>query len=258
MTYLKGVPLSRAKEEMERRGVDPDGPEAKLFGRKLLAALTFVFGRSILETGFFHADPHPGNIFVLDDGNIGLIDFGQVKQISKNSRVTLAKVMIALDQRRKNGADLADYNQTDIDTVARLSLDLGVTLKEGAPMEAAAAVGMWLFDGSVEELPGGYDKGELSPNSPVKELNAFPPELVLVGRATVLIKGLSARLNIPWSLASEWAPIAERVINKSDNLPVKLFRSVKVSGTKKKTKHMPTCHAGSAAHPHSYTRLLTN
>ena len=59
------------------------------------------------------------------------------------------------------------------------------------------------------------------------QLNYFPPELVLVGRATVLIKGLSARLNIPWSLASEWAPIAERVIAQSENLPVKLFRSVK-------------------------------
>jgi aarF domain-containing kinase len=45
---------------MLKKGVDPDGPEAKLFGRKLLTALTEVFGRNILETGFFHADPHPG------------------------------------------------------------------------------------------------------------------------------------------------------------------------------------------------------
>lgn len=55
MDYLEGVPLSRAREEMERRGVDPDSPEAKLFGRKLLKALTYAFGRNILETGFFHA-----------------------------------------------------------------------------------------------------------------------------------------------------------------------------------------------------------
>ena len=47
---------------------------------------------------------------------------------------------------------------------------------------------MWLFDGSVDALPGGYDMGELSPNSPVKELQSFPGDLVLVGRATVLIK----------------------------------------------------------------------
>jgi len=58
MDFLRGVPLSRAREEMAKRGVDPDSPEAQLFGRKLLTALTQVFGRNILETGFFHADPH--------------------------------------------------------------------------------------------------------------------------------------------------------------------------------------------------------
>ncbi len=40
---------------MLKKGIDPDSPEAQLFGRKLLRALTDVFGRCILETGFFHA-----------------------------------------------------------------------------------------------------------------------------------------------------------------------------------------------------------
>ena len=56
MDFLRGVPLSRAREEMAKRNVDP--AEAKLFGRNLLSTLTTVFGRNILETGFFHADPH--------------------------------------------------------------------------------------------------------------------------------------------------------------------------------------------------------
>ena len=60
MDYLRGVPLSRARDEMIKRGIDPDSPESKLFGRNLLSSLTKVFGQSILETGFFHADPHPG------------------------------------------------------------------------------------------------------------------------------------------------------------------------------------------------------
>lgn len=47
--------LDRAAEEMLKKGIDPDSPEAQLFGRKLLRALTDVFGRCILETGFFHA-----------------------------------------------------------------------------------------------------------------------------------------------------------------------------------------------------------
>jgi len=55
MDYLDGVPLSRAAEEMLRKGISPDSPESQLFGRKLLKSLTEVFGRCILETGFFHA-----------------------------------------------------------------------------------------------------------------------------------------------------------------------------------------------------------
>lgn len=206
MDYLQGVPLSRAAEEMLKRGINPDSPESQLFGRKLLRSLTDVFGRCILETGFFHADPHPGNIFVLDDGRIGLIDFGQVKQIGGRARETLSKVMLALDERE------SDTNPADLDKIGNLALELGVELADGAPAEGPAAVAMWLFDGSVEQLPGGYEKGELSPNSPVKALKSFPQDLVLVGRSSILIKGLSNRLNIPWSLSKEWAPTARRVL----------------------------------------------
>lgn len=206
MDYLEGVPLSRAAEEMLKRGIDPGSPEAQLFGRKLLRSLTDVFGRCILETGFFHADPHPGNIFVLDDGRIGLIDFGQVKQIGGRARETLSKVMLALDERE------SDTNPPDLERIGNLALELGVELADDAPAEGPAAVAMWLFDGSVETLPGGYEKGELSPNSPVKALKSFPQDLVLVGRSSILIKGLSNRLGIPWSLSKEWAPTARRAL----------------------------------------------
>ena len=83
MDFFRGEPLSRAVETMRRRGIDPESAEAKAFGRKLLSALTEAFGKTILGTGFFHADPHPGNIFVLDDGRIGLIDFGQVRAVEE-------------------------------------------------------------------------------------------------------------------------------------------------------------------------------
>merc|ERR1719311_362181 len=62
MELLDGVPLSRSAEEMKKLGVKEGDPETKLFARRLLRALTDAFGRCILETGFFHADPHPGNI----------------------------------------------------------------------------------------------------------------------------------------------------------------------------------------------------
>lgn len=116
--------------------------------------------------------------------------------------------MIALDERE------GDDRPEDLERIGNLALELGVVLNEDAKKEAAAAVGMWLFDGSTQKLPGGYDLGELSPNSPVKELKSFPQDLVLVGRSSILIKGLSNRLGIPWSLSKEWAPIARHVLNR--------------------------------------------
>jgi len=206
MDYLPGEPLSRAMLTMQEKGIDPQGPEAQLFGRRLLSSLTEAFGRTILEGGFFHADPHPGNVFVMEDGTIGLIDFGQVKQISGRERLTLAEVMVALAERK------SDDDPDDLATISRLALELGVKLKPGSPKEGPAATAMWLFDGKTETLPGGFDTGELSPNSPVTVLQSFPQDLVLVGRSTVLIKGIAARVNVSWSLAEEWAPIARRAL----------------------------------------------
>ena len=145
---------------------------------------------------------------MLDDGRIGLIDFGQVKQISGRNRETLAKVMIALDERE-------DGNLEDMERIGNLALELGVEIKDGAKDEAPAAIALWLFDGSATELPGGYAFGELDPNSPVKELKSFPQDLVLAGRAAILIKGVSNRLGVPWSLSQQWAPIAREVLNRN-------------------------------------------
>ncbi len=119
--------------------------------------------------------------------------------------------MIALDERE------SDTNPPDLEKIGKLALELGVEFNEGAKKEAPPAVAMWLFDGSVEQLPGGYEKGELSPDSPVKELKSFPQDLVLVGRSSILIKGLSNRLGIPWSLAAEWAPTARQVLYGGQN-----------------------------------------
>jgi ubiquinone biosynthesis protein len=46
--------------------------------------------RQLFVTGFFHADPHPGNIFVLDDGSICFVDFGIFGQLSPARRETFA------------------------------------------------------------------------------------------------------------------------------------------------------------------------
>jgi hypothetical protein len=81
-----------------------------------------------------------------------------------------------------------------------------------APAVGPAAVAMWLFDDASETLPGGYEQNELSLRSPATSLKSFPQDLVLVARASVLIKGIAATLGLRWSLAQEWAAIGEAAL----------------------------------------------
>ena len=48
---------------------------------RLIDLLFDVHGHQLLRDGFFNGDPHPGNIMLLDDGRVGLIDWGQVKRL---------------------------------------------------------------------------------------------------------------------------------------------------------------------------------
>ena len=109
----------------------------------------------------------------------------------------------------------SDDNPTDLERIGSLSAGLGIELKDDAPPHGLAAVAMWLFDGSVETYPDGYDQSEMSPKSPVKAMSEFPQDLVLLARSTVLVKGLAKRFGIRWSLSQEWAPIAQRVLKGS-------------------------------------------
>ncbi len=215
---------------MKRKGIATDGVEAKLFARKLLKSLTTAFGWSILESGFFHADAHPGNIFILDDGRIGLIDFGQVKQVDKNYRETVAKVILALDERK------SDDNPEDLDRIGNSTEGLGIELKDDVPAHGLAAIAMWLFDGSVEAFPDGYDENETSPNSPVKAMKEFPSDLVLLARSTVLVKGLAKRFKVSWSLSQEWAQIARRVLKSGSEVTVEDKRESKSHQIKQQIK----------------------
>jgi ubiquinone biosynthesis protein len=58
--------------------------------------------KAIFEFGFFHADPHPGNIIVLPDSVIGLVDFGMMATLSKRDRERLAKLVYFISARDDN------------------------------------------------------------------------------------------------------------------------------------------------------------
>jgi ubiquinone biosynthesis protein len=86
MERLDGEALSKA---------DPAECDRERLARTLL---DFVL-RQIVIDGIFHADPHPGNIMLLADGRLGLIDFGAVGRLDSGLRAALQRLLLALNRR---------------------------------------------------------------------------------------------------------------------------------------------------------------
>ncbi|AZM56523.1 ABC transporter [Streptomyces sp. WAC 01529] len=87
--WLEGVTLDRAAKVADRDGLDREEVARTAFGSML---------HQILEVGVFHADPHPGNMLLLKDGRIGLIDFGSVGRIDPSVQMAIQELLLSVDR----------------------------------------------------------------------------------------------------------------------------------------------------------------
>jgi ubiquinone biosynthesis protein len=90
MQRLDGVVVSKAGPALADGTIDRERLARGLFDTVL---------RQIVIDGVFHADPHPGNILLLTDGRLGLIDFGSVGRLDSELRAALQRLLLALDRR---------------------------------------------------------------------------------------------------------------------------------------------------------------
>ena len=76
---------------------DTDKIKATNLDQNELTEIGVVAGlRQLLEHGFFHADPHPGNLFAMPDGRMAYIDFGMMDQLEEETKETLATSIVHL------------------------------------------------------------------------------------------------------------------------------------------------------------------
>jgi len=94
--YTTGVVLTM--DFISGRKITDLGPLAKLEleGKELADQLFKGYLDQILVEGFFHADPHPGNVLLTDDNRIALIDVGMVARVPQLMRTRLIKLLLAL------------------------------------------------------------------------------------------------------------------------------------------------------------------
>lgn len=73
-------------------------------GKELAEELFSAYLKQIIIDGFFHCDPHPGNVFLSDDNRIALLDLGMVAYISEDMQKNLLQLLMAIGDGRSNEA----------------------------------------------------------------------------------------------------------------------------------------------------------
>ena len=160
-----------------------------------------VILKMVFEDGFYHADPHPGNLFIEPDGRIGIIDFGMVGIVNPDTQEQLTQVILAVTS--------ADTNQL-VDAI----IDLGIARGrlERAPLRR-----------DLEQLftqYSGKGLGEIAIGPLLQSVLAIvrhhhlqlPANLTMLIKTIIMNEGMGAQLDPDFHLASVLAPYAEQLI----------------------------------------------
>ncbi len=89
MEWIDGVKLTNL-EAVRQLGIDPDD---------MVEVGVSCSLQQLLEHGFFHADPHPGNLLALEDGRLCYLDFGMMSEVTRESRTGLIQAVVHLVNR---------------------------------------------------------------------------------------------------------------------------------------------------------------
>jgi ubiquinone biosynthesis protein len=182
--YIDGTP-SRDVQALDAAGLD----RRVLAHRGAQAMLKMV-----LEDGFFHADPHPGNLFYLPGNRVAFIDFGMVGHLSERRRDELVQLLNGLVGRDAEGVvDIL------LEWAGAASVD---TEKLGADVDAFID----RYHGvALQELRMGAMLADMAAMLREHSL-ALPPDLALVLKACVTLETYGRQLDPQFDMVGEAAP----------------------------------------------------
>jgi ubiquinone biosynthesis protein len=162
LEYLEGIQVART-EALRAAGHKLADVARRIGG---------IYGAMIFEHDFFHGDPHPGNLLVLPDGRIGLLDFGLCKELPPGFARLVAQMMVS-SMIGDHPAALAAAEKLGFDVAALRPEHLRSLML----MTVGDSDGTGLFDLLGES-----------------RVSRIPEDFALVGRTLILLNGLSHRL----------------------------------------------------------------
>ncbi|KAL2629290.1 hypothetical protein R1flu_013976 [Riccia fluitans] len=166
---------------------------------KIMDTLVRVHGHQLLVDGFFNADPHTGNFLLCPDERIGLIDFGQVKRLSREQRLDMVKLVAALyrgDHARIQEVVMANgYVSKYYDPVVMRKMVTVCFDQDGR--NVTDGLNLQQFMDKMYETDPWEKTGEL---------------VIMPARLSFLLRGVGLMMNHPVSLLRIWGPMAEKVL----------------------------------------------
>jgi ubiquinone biosynthesis protein len=159
--------------------------------------------KMILERGFYHADPHPGNVFVLKDGRICLLDCATTARLNEATRETVEDLLLAAQGR--DAERMADA----VVRLGRPGRDLDRTSLEGdlsafVDEYASQPIESWDFSGLLRELASIIRRHRILLPAPVSQLL----------RVLILLEGTARHLSPRFSLGEILKPWAGRALGR--------------------------------------------
>jgi ubiquinone biosynthesis protein len=180
--YVPGTKVS-AVEALRARGLDPAA---------IAAQVADVWGEQVLALAHFHGDPHPGNILVLPDGRLALVDFGLTARLDPPTRTALARLCLGA-AARDPAAMVAAFR------------DLGFIAAADTPLAyMGLASRLMSRDGAADNVTARLARALRGFN-----IERVPAEVLLVMRVLGLLHGLAARLGRPGPVMPLWRRYAE-------------------------------------------------
>ncbi|WP_010529995.1 ABC1 kinase family protein [Lentibacillus jeotgali] len=203
MERIDGIKISN-NDELEEAGYDRE-----IIAKRLADAML----KQILDNGFFHADPHSGNVHVLPNNTIAFMDFGETGHVSKNLKQHFASIIVNLQQGDSNGM---------IKTFSRMDL-----IDERTNIESLKR--------DLEKLHQQYENVKLRDlslgriiigifNVVYHHYIRIPTEMVIISKTILILEGVLGRLDPEFSLSRAAEPFARKLMLKRYH-PIEILRN---------------------------------
>lgn len=174
---------------------------------KLARAGVNAYFKMTLEDGFFHADPHAGNIFAMPSGKIGFMDFGIVGKVSPELRETMANTFLALINK-------------DFDRLIDQYVELGL-VPEHVDLDAFRKGFKADLTDFLEPLYGMTIKDinfaeylDTVTHLAIKHKMKIPSDLLLINKAMLILENIGRELDPDFDFIAVAEPYASKIVRE--------------------------------------------